>query len=160
MRHNWHHMFGECQMRCMMSVHYKWAPAGIACINSSRLIKDVLYCKRKAQLWKQFAAWLISRARANCPLSGNRSYSSTNSHNCPVCGRGDSRQPCRSRTGQLQTWPFVKAASQGAGQCLWRRGPYSKHLWLGIPYYLCRDLTDFWTSVHFVPDVFPSAPAV
>lgn len=32
---------------------------GIACINSSRLIKDVLYCKRKAQLWKRFAQSIV-----------------------------------------------------------------------------------------------------
>lgn len=100
------------------------------------------------------AAWLISRAWANCPLGGNWSYSSMNSHNCPVCERGDTRQPCRSRTGWIQMWPFVKAPSLGAGQCLWHRGLYSKHLWLGIPYHLCRDLADFWTFSTFYSRCF------
>lgn len=52
-RHDWHHIFEECQMCCVVSVLSEWAPAGIAHINSSRLIKDVLFCKRP--IMEQFA---------------------------------------------------------------------------------------------------------
>lgn len=56
-------------------------------------------------------AWLTSRAGANCPLGGNRSYSSMNSHKCPAHERGD-----------------IRDSHAGPGQASFRHDPWLKLL--------------------------------